>query len=799
MPPSEAEIQEAVLELNQYFADQKAPLMVADSVALLLEYSPEFVAAQIQAWVASQALTAPVGDYLYHAAKKISLMGEFDLVPKDALKGYLKLVSTALVQYCPEAERDTLKQGLDRLGEVLTAIAPQAAVLHRPSGIQTAKTPAAPAPAQQSGVVSPSMRRLSLLLEHLKPMAAAPPEQRSVVASQFLSAAAAEAKNAQDLDRNLAPLRQVGVDIETAEVFRTLAASLAGWALPQIQGQQAPPVSRDQLQAMRQIVSLAPDPTEVAKRFREMVHAAVEQFNEGQLGRAANMFELAEKLAEEQKVQKVFVDALRDQGHEYLNPERLRKAALREDRRGQLRPILSFFSALRPAGLLKSLDGEPSRERRHDLLSMLEVHGPASRSAAWELLQASVQPGAKFDPFFQMNLVYLLRILPRPEDVSVESEVNAVMQVSGRTSPPPLVKQVIGYLAHTRHDKAERALITYLKVFENMLLQPDSAAYPPEEVEKLLDRTCAALARYGTQRAWLLMIDHGLKSEARLGSPFMRLVEAGRQDFSKSPDLVKRILAALHAELPRGGVFGFAAKKNEEKAVSLIQALAGTPLPEVKEALEEIAENFGERKLGETATKALNSIASVGKPPPPAGLSGDLELFGLPNLLQTISQTSLSGMLSLMNKDGQAKATLLFEAGQFRGGECAQVPGEAALYQLLEQPFPGTFALVSRPDIGSQPGARPPMELLPLLLEGVRRHDEFRHAAATAPDGTLWKLSGKPHTPLADEAADFITLVWKNVAAGKTTAQCEAAIPADSYRVRRLVAHWVEEGALQRA
>jgi hypothetical protein len=644
------------------------------------------------------------------------------------------------------------------------------------------------------------MRRLSLLLEHLKPLAAAPPEQRSVVASQFLSAAAADAKDAQDLERNLAPLRQVGVDVETAQVFRTLAASLAGWALPQIQGQQAPPVSRDQLQAMRQIVSLAPDPTEVAKRFREMVHAAVEQFNEGQLGRAATMFDLAEKLAEEQKVQKVFVDALRDQGHEYLDPERLRKAALREDRRAQLRPVLDFFSALRPAGLLKSLDGEANRERRHDLLALLEVHGQASRAAAWELLQASVQPDAKFDPFFQMNLVYLLRILPRPDSVPVEAEVSAVMQVSGRTSPPPLVKQVIGYLAHTRHEKAERALITYLKVFENMLLQPDSAAYPPDEVGKLLDRTCAALARYGTQRAWLLMIDHGLKSEARLGSPFMRLVEAGRQDFSKSPDLVKRILTALHAELPRGGVFGFAAKKNEDKAISLIQALAGTPLPEVKEALEQIAENFGERKLGETATKALNSIASVGKPAPPAaGLSGDLELFGLPNLLQTIGQTSLSGVLSLINKEGQAKATLLFDSGQFRGGQCEQVPGEAALYQLLEKPFPGTFALVSRPDIGSQPGACAPMELLPLLMEGVRRHDEFTHAAATAPDGTLWRLSGKPHTPLSDEAADFSQLVWKQIAAGKTPVQCEAAIPADAYRVRRLVAHWVEEGALQRA
>jgi hypothetical protein len=796
--------------LNQYFSDQKAPLMVADSVALLLDYSPDFVAAQIQAWVASQALTAPIGDYLFHAAKKISMMGEFELVPKDALSVHLEKLSDALLQYCPDAERDVLKQNLGRLGAATKVTAAnQAAVLHRPSGIQTAQTPQAPpaqqAPAAQSMAADPelarSLRRLSLLLENLRPLAAAPVEQRSEMASQFLSAAAVQSKNAQELEAHLAPLRQLGVDVETGEVFRTLAASLAGWALPQLKGQKAPAVSRDQLQAMRQIVSLADQPAEVAKRFRQMVHAAVEQFNAGHLGRAATMFELAERLSEEQKVQKPFVDALRNQGHEYLEPERLKKTARREELRGQLRPILSFFSSLRPEGLLKSLDGEPNRERRHELLELLEVHGSASRSAAWELLKASVEPGANVDPYFQMNLVYLLRILPRPEDVPVEAEVNVVMQVSGRTSPPPLVKQVIQYLGHTRHDKAERALITYLKVFENMQLQPDTASYTPDEVEKLLDRTCAALARYGTPRAWLLLIDHGLKSEARLGSPFLRLVEAGRLDFSKSPDLVKRILASLNAELPRGGVFGFAAKKNEEKAISLIQSLAGTPLPEVKEALEQIAENFGERKLGETATKALNSIASVGKPPPPpAGLSGDLELFGLPNLLQTVSQSNLSGVLSLLTTQGETKATLLFERGHFRGGQFGPVPGEAALYQLLERPFPGTFALVSRSDLSAQPGAAPAQELLPLLMEGVRRHDEFKHAAATAPDDTPWKPSGKPRpTPLQDEAADFTAQVWQHVAAGKTPQQCESVIPADSYRVRRLVAHWVEEGALQKA
>jgi hypothetical protein len=791
------ELEEAVWELHQYLSDHKAPLMVADSVALLLRYPPDFLAAQINAWVAAQALSAPVADYLYHAAKKISLMGEFDLVPKEALAEYLRGLGTALLQHSPEAERELLKQNLDRLGHVVPATAASpAGILYRQSGATSAPAPAPPSASEQQSLTR-EVRRLSLMLEHLRPLTAAPPEQRAELASQFMTAAAAQSSSTAELEQRLAPLSQLGIDTATAQLFRTLASGLAGWILPRAEGQPAPVVSAEQLQAMRQIVSLAEDPAEVAKRFREMVHAAVEQFNQGELGRAMTMFELAERLVAEQKVKAAFVDALRTQGHDYLDKDRLRKFAERTEVRAQLRPILQFFTTLQPLGLLKALDGEPQRERRHLLLGLLEVHGPTARAVAWEQLKASIQEGAQVDPFFQRNLVYLLRIIPRPEGASVEDEVNVVVKVSGRSSPTPLVKQVIAYLAYVRHEKAERALFSYLKVFESMQLQPETAVYPPAETEMLLDRTCAALARYGTPRAWMLLIDHGLKSEARLGSPFLRLAEAGRLDLSGSRDLVLRILAALRAELPRGGMLGFAAKKNENKALSLIQALAGTPMPEVSEVLTEIAEKHP-GKLGEAATKALGALANLGKPPAQASFSGSLELFGLPNLLQMILQSQLSGALSVLTAAGKPQAMLVFEKGSFRGGECGSVAGEEAVYQLLERPFPGTFALVNRTE-GTQPRSGPPQDVLALLIEGVRRHDELKRAVALVPDTARLEATDKPYTTPGDEDPDFSMLVWKAVAAGKTPLEIEAGISTDAYRVRRLLAHWADEGALAEA
>lgn len=796
----EAELQDAVFEFQQYLSDHKPPLMVADSIDLLLRRPPAFVAAQIQAWVGAQPLTAPVSDYLYHGARKIWTVAELDLLPKEVVATYVRQLTPALLAYCPDVDRDLLRENLERLGQAIAQPQAGPTVLHRQPG-EAAQAPSTLPPSSERGL-SREVRRLSLLLEHLRPLAAtsAPPEKRSEMASQFMTVAAVQSQTPVELDTNLAPLRSVGIDTGTEQVFRTLAANIAGWLLPRVEGYSLPAVSSQQLTAMRQIVTLADDPAEAAKRFRELVKAAVEQFNEGQLGRAVSMFELAEKLAGEQKVQPQFVDAVRLQGHDFLDNERMRRYSERPDYRHQLRTVLSFYRALQPPGLLKSLADEPRREQRHLLLALLEVHEQDARQAAWETLLASLEEGATPDAYFQRNLVYLLRIIPRPDTASVEDEITAVMRTASRTTPPPLVKQVIAFLSSTRHDKAERALITYLKVFENMLLQPETAAYDAQELEVLLDRTCAALARYGTQRAWRLLIDHGLKSEARLGSPFLRLAEAGRLDLSQSRDVVERIVTAIRAELPRGGMLGLVNKKNEDKAASLIQALGGTPLPEVKELLQDIAIRFRDRHLGEVASKVVSGLPTPGAPaapPAPATLSGDLELFGLPNLLHTIYQSGLTGVLSVLGQQGKTEAMLLFDKGEYRGGQCGNVLGEEAIYQLLEKPFPGTFAFVTRSDVATLPRAGEAKDVLGLLLEGVRRYDDLKRAVALAPDDVHFKATGKPRTAPDDEDPDFVTFVWSQAAAGQTAQDCEISSSTDGFRVRRLLAQWVEEGSLQ--
>jgi hypothetical protein len=773
--------------------------MFAYSMELLLQQPAALLAAEIRTWSGQQGAAmpeVPLADLLFHAVRKVAGLAEFDLVSNESLAARVKELGEAVIPFCPPEDREVLRQNLEKL-----TLAPAAAAATL-GGLEMMQRPSSPRATNDPtrtglpGKVASGLRKLGIFLERLQPRdaAAPPPEERTEVASQFISTAAVESRNQKELEEQLAPLRQLGIDTSMEKVVGALAQSLPGWgALPAAAGAAPPPVGVE-LKAMRQIVTLAEDPADAGKRFRELVHVAIEQFNAGHLGRAVSMFELAEQLAADKKVESAFVDVLRETGHEYLDTGRLRTYAERTDLRASLCTVMSFFLHLRPEGLLSALDGEPRRERRHDLLALLEAHGAPARARARDLLAASLTPGAGVDPFFQMNLVYLLRVIPRPPEASVEDEVNLAMRTSGKDSPPPLVKQVIAYLAATRHEKSERALITYLRVFENMLLEPDTAVYPREDVETLLDRTSVALSRYATPRAWRALVDHGLKTDAKLGTPMARLVEAGRQDLSASKDLVSRLIAALKAELPRN-ILGFSVGRKDDRIGWLVQALAGTPLPEVRAALQDVVDRYPGQGFADAAAAALSSLGAAAKPTETPGLSGDLELFGLPGLLQTLSQSQLTGLLTLMNSSGQTQATVVLQAGRFRDGRFGNLRGTDAMYQLFERPFPGTFAFVSRTDVEDlATGAAE--EVISLLLEGVRRHDEFKRAAILVPDDLLLQPTGAPWTPLPDEDPDFAHFVWTQIAKGGTARACEATVATDSFRIRRLLAHWLEEGAL---
>jgi hypothetical protein len=832
-PALTAEVREALYELQQYLSDALAPLMVADSIEVLLRQPVQITAAQIHAWSSAQyrgpGASVPISDYLFHAMKKLHLMGEYDLISKENIGVFIREVAQYVLAYCPAEDRDLLRSNLSRLGEAPSVLSSTVDFLHRQVGsserpLATAK-PVTGAGGEGSGGPSISVpvtadlargiRSFTLLVERLQrqqPVASdagrestpyPPVDDSREIMSQLLTMAAVNSRSGSELDRQLDRLRGLGLQGDTRELFRDLGRTLPDWSIasPQIGGpMMVAPVGP--LEAMHRIISLAEDPNEGATRYREMVQAAIEQFNEGSLGRAATMFELAERIIIEKKVDFTVVQSVRQRSHENLDPEMLRKFSETSEKHPLLRKVLNFFTPMTPQGLLAELQTEEKRDRRRLILALLEAHGAAGRAAAFERLEiVAHDPGGDPHRYFARNLLYLLRRIPVTSDTDVKHEVDLVITLITPDAPLLLMKELIAYLGQVRHEDAEAALVSLLGSLERTLLKPSKdALYDLQETRQLLDRTVSSLARFGSVSSARAVVAHCLRKQAQLGDTMARLTDLGGQDLSSDPETVDRLLKALRAELPIK-VLGFTLQRKSESVFYLIEALASTTAPAVRQALEEVVERFPDHDFGRAAGKTLTSTGAQPRAPeaPSASLSGDLELFGLPELLQTLAESNVSGMLTLKDRESETTGILVMEHGKILDAQAGRLRGPEAIYQLFERPSPGTFAFVSRREGASdkEHGAVP-HEVVPLVFEAMRRYDEFRQARLLVPDHVTFEVSGiRPSAHPDEKDANLARLVWNKARTGATASDCETDVPADSFRVRRLLVHWVEQGALQ--
>ena len=141
---------------------------------------------------------------------------------------------------------------------------------------------------------------------------------------------------------------------------------------------------------------------------------------------------------------------------EYLHTTDLRAAAEKPESLPALRTMMSFFHALSPEGLLKSLKTESDEARRHDLSSLFEAHGAEARALAIDALAAA---DTAQDPAFAAALLRLLRRLARPEGVPIDHEVDIVLKHLTKGTDPTVATQAIYVLGQAKGDRVERALL----------------------------------------------------------------------------------------------------------------------------------------------------------------------------------------------------------------------------------------------------------------------------------------------------------------------------------------------------
>lgn len=612
--------------------------------------------------------------------------------------------------------------------------------------------------------------------------------------AQVLSTAALESKTNDDLARHLERAGKDGVATPMAQVFRTLGWSLPGWGPLGDEKSSADPRSGRHLKAMDRIVELAPDARERAKRWGEMIYAAIEQLNEGRLAQAVSILEVAKRTIAERRADGEIVGQVLAQAEITISEDLLRRLADVPAKHGLLRKVLEFFPSLRAQMLLLNLDGEIRREKRKLILNLLECHGPACRGFVIDRL-ASGMRGDYPDElgYYRRNLAFLLRRIPRTDRERIEEESDLLTAMIDSKEPMMSAKEAVGALGQLRHRPAEIALVERLRRLESEMASRGGDA----ERWEMADRLCSALARQGSPRAIRAIVAHGYNRAPGGGDALARFQELGRIDLSIDAEQLAVLLKSVRELIP-SNMLGFVAKPRQHELSCLMQAVSGTPTPEVRAALEHVSEKLKTHALGELSRKLLAKLEPAASKSQDM-LSGDLELFGLPNLLQSLSASESSGEIVLFDARQSRQGSITLAAGKIARAEGGRLAGEDAVYLFMEKPFPGTFTFRAAAD-GSKPPASDASTLDPmsLLLEGARRHDEYQQARALAADNVKFEPTGVPAIRPEDERdGDFASGIWDRAAAGAPANESELTSKTDPFRVRRLYAYWVEAGALR--
>ena len=813
--------------LKRYFSDEIAPMIFADSGSEIFELPNQVTAKAIHSWIGDQvsgATTMSTHELLFHAAKKIHLLGELELMPRDALKQFLDALQPMLLQLCPPEHRQELENSLRHLDASTGVRSSTVGVVHRPGGggggqpgmgggsLPAQPSGGAPTAPPVPGAEHSGLYRLNALLDRLDKLPVGTPSgspgggstNHGIVLAQVVDEVASQAQSSKEFETQMGFLQDLGVANFGTGVFRVLTQGLPDWAPPPhtVAGGDEPPAGA--VRAMHKVVKLAKNTDELMKRFSELVTVAVEEFNDGSLGRSVTLIDLAERMIFEKDVEGGIAKTVIDQAYAKLDQERLRELADDPEKRGMLQRVMSFFPRLGVRALLEELELEERREQRRLILKLLAVHGDEAREAVSEELRESLS-GAKPLPWYvDRNLVYLLRTIPRIKKEDLDREIDLLVQTSELDGPIPVVRESVTTLGQLEHVRADKTLAARLSEIEDTLLGTKQIPHEPEEIQSLLDTVVKHLAIRESPEARVAVVNHGLKRQPQLGDTRARLAKLGAQDLSDAPEVVSRLIEAIEQELPRR-FLGLTMKtqRRAEAIEHLISALSGTDTPTVRQFLNDIALKHSGQSFAAAAARALTALGrapaqSREERSAAATLTGDLSLFGLPNVLQNLADSGLTGALSLIDTEGNAVAEIDLEGGSMVGAKAGKLTDEIAVYQLLERPVSGRFVFVNREGTGEgPPDARKTHSLMSLLLEGMRRYDEFTRAAALVPDDACFEPGKKKPTDVKEDGDPKLAKqVWSEAARGVAPAICESAVTVDRYRVRRLYEHWVNEGSL---
>ena len=652
------------------------------------------------------------------------------------------------------------------------------------------------------------LRRLSLLFDriestHAQSAAGVPASGGASPIGETLVAAANAARSPHELRQQLARLQSAGLENVTFEtLLEKLTAALPAWT---VASNDLQAIGSPSLQAVRNVVRYSGSPGGELVRMQQVVRTAVRHANEAELGRSVTVLSLVDQLFQSSGVPHERREQLLEEEGRGLAIDTLLRLARTPENHIQLRAVLRAFPQTRAEGLVERLRSEGDRRSRHQIIELLLIHGPVVRPFALRLLPDGAPPPGDPPPWYVIrNAILLLRRIPADDGAPSEAEVDAVIHFADVEQPVAVCREALLYLGAAPQERAGDAIAGCLLALLRCGLDRDIEEGVADAVARLQILALRQLLQRPEPESHAVALDFLIK-ESRWQPAYTELLrEFGRKPLFGDPASVRTLTEALDLTAQRKRFSGrllarLRADASEERLRAIVSALARTPLPEVDRALAGLSgQGLGTETMHLVANTRKALAEQTLTPASPPSLTGDLQLFGMPGLLQTLEAQRTSGLLTLSGQESRDWAKLRLYQGELVDTVFGKRRGRSAFFHLMQHPFACRFELV----VDEKPTApmQEPGPITPLLLEALRRADELHQMRALVPgEQVLQPGDVTPTPPEGEDDGQLLRTLWVHIKTGLSAGSCETQADVDAWRVRRVLTHWLDTGAVRLA
>jgi hypothetical protein len=339
------------------------------------------------------------------------------------------------------------------------------------------------------------------------------------------------------------------------------------------------------------------------ERVRSLMNDAVAAMNGARPREAAELFAAARSVWLAGEIETELWRGLRRAARQRIDVTSLLELAKNPFERMHLRQFLRTFPEWRVQPLLRRLGREPSRRIRHQLLTLLTVHGWDTRKeAADRLVRQATDRSERMPWYMTRNLIYLLRSLQQGAIARQASgndyELAGVLSFAELSQPAPILFEAIGYLGRSADPRSQRRLLDLLADLEPRRPSTKSA----EGTAALYDFVSDRLLRRSDEDGRLQVLKSLVRS--RQSASFSVVECLASENLEGYPRLLKRLIE-IAEERARRQWFGLR-RGDHRSCHSALVALSSTDTPAVRQLLSRLSRAAGTKETRKMATTLVH-------------------------------------------------------------------------------------------------------------------------------------------------------------------------------------------------